>query len=137
MSGTPNFATTPHNESAVVTAAISNLNTDAPTGQVAIFTATVATNITRITAQPRGTTTVATAAHLLISKGATPSVIRLKDSVTVPAQTISTTAGIIKTAFPDYSEQTPLRLGAGETLYCAIASAQANGIVFAIETADF
>lgn len=137
MSTTPNFAKTPHNESAVVTAAITNLNTDAPTGQVAIFTATVDTNITRITAQPRGTTTTATGAHLLISKAATPGVIRLKDSVTVPAQTIGTTAGIIKTTFPDYSEQTPLRLGAGETLYGALASAQANGIVFAIETADF
>jgi hypothetical protein len=135
MAGTPNFAVTPHTESCVVTAAVSGLATDAPTGQVAIFTAATPTNVVRITALPRVTTTAGTPAFLLISKSATPAIIRLKDSVTIPAQTISTTSGITKTYFGDYSEQTPLRMGAGDTLYGAIGAA-AN-IVFHVETADF
>lgn len=137
MSGTPNFAQTPHTESAVATATTGNLTSDSPTNTVPIFTATVATNITRITAQPRGTTTTGTAAYLFISKSAVPAVIRQKDSVTVPAQTVSATAAVNKSTFTDITEQTPLRLGAGDILSCGLGSAQAVGIVFNVETADF
>lgn len=138
MATTPNFAKDPHNESGVATLAVGNLNTDAPTNLVSIFTATtVATNINSITAQPRGTTASATAAYLFVSKAGVPGVTRLKDSVTVPAQTISASGGITKTYFGDYSETTPLRLGVGETLWGGTGVAQANGIVFNVATSDF
>lgn len=136
MATTPNFANTPHNETGTATTAVTGLGSGAPTNIVPIFTATVATNIVRITAQPVATTVTATAAYLFISKPATPTVRGLKDSVTVPAQTVAATAGITKSYFADYSEATPLRLGAGEALYGGIGSNQ-TGIVFNVETADF
>lgn len=136
MADTPNFAKTPHNEAAIATTAVTGINTTAPTNLVPIFTATVATNIVRITAQPVATTVSATAGYLFLSKAATPAVKNLKDSVTIPAQPVTATTGITKSYFADYSEATPLRLGAGETLYGAIGSNQ-TGIVFNVETSDF
>lgn len=136
MSTTPNFANTPHNEAGVATAALTNLNTDTPGGTVPIYTATVATNITRITAQPRATVTAATAAYLYLSKNG-GTTMRQKDSVTLGTQTINGSSAVVKATYSDYTEQTPLRLGAGESLYGGLGVLQAGGVVWNIETADF
>lgn len=136
MATTPNFAITPHNEAGVATAALTNVNTDAPTGAVLIYTATAATNITRVTAQPRASVISATAAYLYVSKNA-GTTMRQKDSVTLGTQTITGASAVVKATYSDYTEQTPLRLGAGESLYGGLGVAQASGVVWNIETADF
>lgn len=135
MATTPNFANTPRNEAGVATAALTNLNTDTPTGPVLIYTATVATNITRITVQPRTSVISATSAYLYVSKNGTT--MRQKDSVTLGTQTINGSSAVVKATYSDYTEQTPLRLAAGESLWGGLGVAQAGGVVWNIEAADF
>ena len=137
MADTPNFAKSPRTKSAVTTLASANVNTDTPTNAVLLCAAPAdrATNITRITVQPRATTTGPAAGYLFSSEDTAGTVKRLKDSVTIPTQTINTAGGIIKTPFVDYSEQTPLRLGPGESLWAG--ASLAGNYVFNVEMADF
>jgi hypothetical protein len=138
MASTPNFANNPHLDSGVATLAVASLNSDAPTNTVLICAAPAdkGVNLTRISAIPRASVTAITVAYLFTSKNAAGTVQRLKDATTIGVQTPSTTTPPTKVTFPDYSEQTPLRLGPGESLWGGIASAQA-GIVFQAEAADF
>lgn len=136
MTPTAAFAQTPKTADAVVTAALANLGTDAPTGLQLLMTAGANGNIvTRLSAAPRATVT-ATSLVLFISRdnGVT---LRLKDSATMAAQTLSTTAGITPTPFTNYSESRPMRLGAGDKLYVGSQVALAAGIVFSAEYTDF
>lgn len=135
MTPTAAFAQTPKTADAVATAALTNLTTDAPTGQVLLMAAGANGSIlTRLAAMPRATVTATGLCLFICRDGVT---YRLKDSVTMAAQTVATTGGIAQTLFTNYSETRPLRLGAGDKLYAGSQVALAAGIVFAAEYTDF
>lgn len=136
MTPTAAFAQTPKTADAVVTAAMTGFATDNPTGTALLLTAGPNGSIvTRLTALARATNT-ATALDIFVSRdnGATQ---RMKDSATMNAQTFANTAGHVLTLFPNYSETTPLRLGAGDKLYVGTEVALGLGIVFSAEYTDF
>lgn len=138
MAGTPTavFAQTPKTADAAVTAALGNLGTDAPTGLSLLMTAGAnGCIVSRLSAAPRGTVT-ASGLCLFLSRdnGVT---VRLKDSVTMAAQTVAVTSGITPTIFPNYAETKPMRLAAGDKLYVGSQVALAAGIVFSVEYTDF
>lgn len=128
------FAQTPKKVTAASSASAAAINTDTATNTVLLLTAGAdGCLVTRLSAMPRATVT-ATAFHLLHSSdnGTTQ---RLVDSITIPAQTVSTTAGITATTFSNYTETTPMRLSAGDRLYIGMGTAQTAGIVVA--TAEY
>jgi hypothetical protein len=133
------FAQTPKTSTAVATAATANIATDVPTNLVQLMQAGVdGAIVTRLSAEPRATLTGATSLVLFLAKSADAyATMRLIDSVTMPAQTLGTAAGITKTYFGDYSETTPLRLEAGDRLYFGTQVALAGGIVAKAEYTDF
>lgn len=123
--------------SAVVTAAVTGLSTDAPANTVLLLTAdtTDGSVLTRLRAMPRGSVTASSL--LLFISGDGGNTKRLLDSELMPAQTISTTTAINEVHFLNYSESTPLRMGPGEQLYVGSQVALAAGIVFTAELTDF
>lgn len=142
------FAQTPRTATAAVTAAVSSLSVDNPTGLTLLVTGAAArvdsggktisnggSIITRLTAMPRGTT-LANSLLLYLSNDA-GTTLRLIDSETLPSQTFSTSAGINETTFANYSETRPLRIGASDRLYVGVQAALAAGIVFKAEYSDF
>lgn len=136
MTNTAAFAQTPKTADAVVATSMTNYAGDSPTSTALLMTAGANGSIvTRLSAMPRGTVTAANL-MLFISRdnGVTQ---RLKDGVTMNAQTVSSTTGIAQTLFTNYSETTPLRLGAGDRLYVGSLVALAAGIVFNAEYTDF
>lgn len=89
----------------------------------------------RITAMPRATVT-ATQLQLFIVKAAAPTVPYLRDSKVMAAYTMATTTAAPVTDF-NYSADSPLRLAAGDLLYCAIGVSLASGIAFNVERENF
>lgn len=130
------FAQTPKTAEAVATAAVGNLGTDAPTNTVLLMTAgTDGCILTRLWAMPRATV-AASSLVLFISRDA-GTTQRLIDSELMAAYTLATTTAIPETAFSNYSENTPLRLAAGDRLYVGSQVALSAGIVFKVEYTDF
>lgn len=130
------FAQTPKHVTAVATSAIGSITTDSPTNTVLLLTAGAEGAIlTRLLALPRATVTAS--GLCLFSSIDSGTTVRLIDSETMAAQTVSTTAGISETSFANYSETAPLRLAAGEKLYVGSQVALASGIVFKAEYTDF
>ncbi len=130
------FAQTPKTATAVATAAVSGLATDAPTGAVLLGTAGVeGAIVTRLAAIPRATAT-ASSLVLFLSKdgGAT---MHLIDSELMAAHTVAATTAIPETAFGNISDSNPLRLEAGDSLYVGSQVALAAGIVFTAQWMDY
>jgi len=130
------FAQTPRTATAVVTAGVTNLTTDSPTGTVLLMTAGADGSIlTRLTVMPRAT---ASASSLLLfisnDNGVTQ---RLIDSESMPLQNFAVGTGIAETTFSNYSETRPMRLAAGDKLYAGSQVAAATGLVFKAEYTDF
>lgn len=130
------FAQTPKTATAVATTATASLNGDAVTNTVLLVTAGAdGALVTRIWAMPRATVA---ASRLDIFKSADAGTTkRLMDSALMSAHTVAATTAIPKTAFSSYSEDTPMRLAAGYTLYVGTAVSLADGIVFYAEYTDF
>lgn len=134
MTNVPAFAQTPKSATAVVTTVLANLSADAPTGAVLLLTAGAnGAIVTRLTAMPRATVTASSL--VLFEQPQGTSNLRMKDSELMPTQAISTGAAIAETAFANYSEARPLRLGAGEALY--VGSQNSTNIVFCAEYTDY
>lgn len=130
------FAQTPKTATAVATAAVGSLTTDAPSGTVLLMTAGAdGAILTRLSAMPRNTIE-ARGLYLFLSKDS-GTTMRLIDSELMGAQTITTTAAIAETTFANYSETRPLRLEAGDRLYVGSSVALTQGIVFKAEYTDF
>ncbi|MDM9595293.1 hypothetical protein QU617_18565 [Pseudomonas guariconensis] len=130
------FAQTPKTGTAVVTAALASLSTDAPTGAQLLVTAGAEGAIlTKLTAMPRATVT-ASSLCLFLSKdgGATKTLI---DSELMPAYTLASTTAIPETLFGNISEATPIRLAAGDEIYVGSQVALAAGIVFFGQMTDY
>lgn len=130
------FAQTPKTVTAVTTLSCVIGTADAPTNTALLMTAGAEGAIlTRLSAMPRAT--VGPASLLLFTSSDAGVTMRLKDSETMASQTVSTTAGIAETVFFNYSETTPLRLGANVSLHVGSQVALAAGIVFSGEVTGF
>lgn len=130
------FAQTPKTNTVVVTAATTNVTTDAPGGLVQLMQAGVDGGIlTRLTAIPRATVGASNIGLYLAKSADAYATQRLIDSELLPAQPVTTGTGTAETAFANYSEARPLRLEAGDRLL--VGSQNATGIVFKAEWTDF
>jgi H+/gluconate symporter-like permease len=130
------FAQTPKTATAVATAAVSGLGTDAPTGAVLLGTAGAeGAIVTRLMALPRATVTASSLVLFLSKDGGTT--LRLIDSELMAAHTVAATTAIPETAFGNISDSNPLRLEAGDSLYVGSQVALAAGIVFAAQWMDY
>jgi hypothetical protein len=132
------FARNPRTFDAIITAALQNLATDAPTNAVLLVTAgPEGAIIPRLGAMLRNTLATSTGLVLYASRdqGAT---MRPKSSVTMPAMTIAVTAGLTETEFTKFSELRPLRLGPNERLYIgSMVAPPAGGIAVHGDIVDF
>jgi hypothetical protein len=130
------WAQTPKTATAIATAAIGAITTDAPTGTVMLLTAGAeGAIVTRLTAMPRATVTDSSLC-LFLSKDAGVTQ-RLIDSELLGAQTVNATSAINEKRFGNITEAEPLRLEAGDRLYVGSQVALASGIVFKAEYTDF
>lgn len=130
------FAQTPKTATAVATAAVSGLGTDAPTGTVLLGTAGAdGAVVTRLMALPRATVTASSLVLLLSKDGGVTQ--RLIDSELMAAYTVAATTAIPETSFGNISDSAPLRLEAGDRLYVGSQVALASGIVFKAEWMDY
>jgi len=124
------FVQAVNNSNCNITAATSAVSTDSVSTAVLLFTAGLeGSAITSITAIPRATVT-ATALYLFTTTGTDTTTLKLIDSISMPAQTLNTTASVSISTFTNYTEDYPLRLKAGEKLYVATGVA-ANIQVYA------
>jgi hypothetical protein len=136
MTFTAPFAQTPKTGYCLCTSATSNYSTDAPANTVKIVTAGAnGALLTRLTAIPRGTVT-ATCLQSFLSKDS-GTTKRLFDSELMAAHTVAATTAIPETTFGNYTEDTPLRLEAGDEIYVGAAVTLAQGIAFRAEYTDF
>ena len=93
--------------------------------------------VTSVYALARGTHT-ATQAALFIRKATDPAEQRtLLATVSMPAQSITTTTRVNRHDFDLASDGAPLRLAAGDALYFGIAVTQAPGILAHASYSDF
>lgn len=130
------FAQTAKTATAVVTVAAGNMTTDAPTGLSLLMTAgDDGSIVTRLWAIPRGG--VVANSLLLYLQSAGDTAIRLIDSESMAAYTASTSTAIPETPFGNYSETTPIRLGAGDKLYVGMQTAAAAGVTFRTEWSNY
>lgn len=130
------FAQTPKTATVVAVAAAASITTDAPTDTVELLTAgSEGAILTRLTAIPRETVTANSLVLFLSKDGGTTK--RLIDSELMGAATINTTTAIPETEFKNFSEATPLRLEAGDSLYVGTQVALATGVVFRAEYMEY
>lgn len=129
------FAQTPKTASAVVTTASADLTTT-PTNTVLLLTAgTNGALLTRLAAIPRATVTASSLLlWISLDSGTTKGLL---DSALMASHTVAATTAIPVTAFSRYSEDAPVRLQAGASLYVGSAVTLAGGIVFTAEYTDF
>lgn len=126
------FVQTYKTAAAAVTTALASLN---PAIGTLTLLATAGTNgavVTKLSAIPKGTVTASSLALFLV-KSANPSAPFLIDSELMPAYTLSTTTAVPETVFTNISNDTPIRLEAGDMLYVGAQVAQAAGVVFKAE----
>lgn len=129
------FAQTPKTSSAVCTGA-GAITGDTPTNTVLLVTAgSDGTILTNVRAMPRATVT-ASSLTLYISSD-TGTTKRMIDSALMAAYTQAITTLTPVTAFSGITESTPIRLAAGDQIYCQSEVALAGGIVFTAQFTDF
>lgn len=129
------FAQTTKTATAVVTAA-ATVADDNPSNTVLLLTAgTEGAIVSRLTAMPRATATAASLVLFLSKDGGTTK--RLIDSELMAAYTMAATTAIPETAFSNISDNSPLRLEAGDKLYVGSQVALASGIVFSAQWMDY
>lgn len=131
------FVQTPRTGTAVATAALGGLATDAVTGSALLATAGAdGALVTRVTAMPRGTVTP-TSLRLFVVKASAPTIYRPVDSELMAAYTNAATTATPETNFSNIALESPLRLEAGDKLYAGIEVALPAGVSFFCEWADF
>lgn len=130
------FAQIPKTASAVATGAVASIAGDTPTNTVELLTAGAeGAIVTKLSAIPLSTVT---ASNLVVfisqDTGATK---RLKLSALMEAHTVEATTAIPETLIGEVTEETPIRLQAGDVLYVGSQVALADGIVFNAEYTDY
>ncbi len=129
------FAQTPKTATAVATGAATVAN-DTPANTVELMTAGAdGCIVTLVSAMPRATVTASCLALWLSKDGGATK--RLIDSVLMSAHTVAATTAIPVTRFTTITEAEPIRLEAGDRLYCGSQVALASGIVFEAQYTDF
>ena len=119
-----------------VAALAGTIANDTPTNTLLLETAGLeGALLTSLTAMPRATVT-ASALYLFISQDS-GTTKRLVESTLMAAHTVATTTAIPVTDFVSITEDTPIRLEAGDELYVSTGVALTEGIVFKSETTDF
>lgn len=127
------FVQTYKTQAAAATAAIGGIGTTTITGAVSIATAGVnGAVVTKLTAMPRATV-AASSLVLFLVKASAPTVYHLIDSELMAAATVGSAVAIPETVFGNISDETPIRLEAGDMLYAGSQVALAAGIVFKAE----
>lgn len=130
------FAQNSKHATAVTTAACASINGDTPTNTVLLLTAGAdGALLTSLNAMPRATVTPSNL--LLFASSDSGTTKRLIDSELMSAHTVATTTAIPETTFGRYSETTPLRLAAGESLYVGNQVVLADGVVWSARYTDF
>ena len=126
----PAYVQTQKTGSAVVTAAVANIATNTPTNLMPLGDAAGVNGalVTKITAMPRATVTASSL--LLYSSKDNGQTYNLIDSELMAAYTLAATTAIPETVFGNISDDTPIRLEAGDALYAGSQVALAAGIVF-------
>ena len=134
---TARFAQNPRNFDAIITAALTNLDTDAPGNAVLLATAGPQGSIVpRLSAILRATLAADTGIVLFRSKDGT--ILRPKGSVTLTAQTVQPTTALREVDFLKITETRPLRLGPNEQLWIgAMNTPPAGGIAAHGDIVDF
>ena len=109
---------------------------DAPTNAMLLVSTSLEDVIvTGISAIPRGT--VSATSLLLFISGDGGTTKRLIDSALMPAYSLQASTANPRADFVKYSEMTPLRMSAGDSLYVGAGVASASGIVFKAEYTIF
>jgi hypothetical protein len=130
------FAQVSKTASAVVTGASASLDGLAPTNTVLLLTAGAdGALLVRLNSIPRATVTASSLLMWIESNGSSDKY--LEDSALMSAHTVAATTAIPVTTFSRYTEDTPLRLAAGDKVYVGSAVALAGGIVFNANYVDF
>jgi hypothetical protein len=130
------FAQTPRRWSAVVTQALTDID-DSPGSEKALLGQAHTSDgsiLTRLSAIPRATTGSAVVLYLFSTLDDT--VFRLLRAKAAAADTVSTTDAPNEIDF-GYSEDTPLRLQAGEKLHVGASVALSAGWVFSADVMDY
>lgn len=131
----PVFAQAGRTVTAVATAAKTTYNDAANAVLLCTAHATAGSLLKALSAMPRATLATASKLQLYISfDGGTT--LWLISSALMAAHTVAATTATPITAFADITEDTPIRLPAGSSLYVATAVALAGGIVFAGQVED-
>lgn len=131
----PPFGQTNKTLTGVITTVIGGIGTDSVTNTVLICTAGAdGAVVSAITVMPRSTVTNSSIC-LFLSKdnGVTQ---RMIDSELLPSYTLTAATAIPETVFGNISEETPLRLEAGDKLYVGTQNAIAAGAVAACKWMD-
>lgn len=134
---TARFAQNPRNFDAIMIAAMTNLNTDAPTGAVLLATAgpqgSIVPRLSVILRSP-----MAINMGIVLFRSQNGTVLRPKGSVSLPLQTATTADALREVDFAKFSEQRPLRLGPNEQLWIgALTTPPTGGIVAHGDIVDF
>jgi hypothetical protein len=128
------FAQSGKTAQAVVTTAVTGLDGTSPANTVELLEAGEdGALLTRLTAIPRATVTASSLLLWIEKDGSTDKY--LKDSVLMAPHTVETTTAIPVTTFSRYTEDTPLRLEAGDKLY--VGTAVTGNIAFNGNYTDF
>lgn len=130
------FGQNPRRGRATVVNAAGTLNAPTVANLQKLFTVPAGGCImSKLTAIPKAT--VSASFGLLLYESTDGVNFTLADSVTMPAQVVSTAGGVAKTYFGDYAENAPERLEAGLQLWVGITVAQPSGIDFKGSFTDF
>lgn len=129
------FAQTPKTSSAVTTLA-GAITTDTPTNTVLLVTAGAdGAILTNVRAMPRATVTASSLVLYISSDTGTTK--RMIDSALMAAYTQAATTLTPVTSFAGITETAPIRLAAGDQVYCQSEVALAGGIVFTAQFTEF
>ena len=128
------FAQTPKTSSVVSTVASTGIDTLSPTGLFLCTAGAEGAIVTSLKAIPRST---CSKTRLYLWKTANGSSDKyMIGSVSLAAYTTSSTDAPVQADF-GFTEETPLRLAAGDSLYAGIALDTNGGIVFNAQYTDF
>jgi len=124
----PVFAAAGRTVTAVATAAKTTYNDAANAVLLCTAHATAGSLLKALSAMPRATVTASKLQLYISFDGGTT--LWLISSAVMAAHTVAATTSTPITFFSDITEDTPIRLPAGSSLYVATAVALAGGIVF-------
>jgi hypothetical protein len=130
------FAQTLKTRTAAPQLAVANASTDTPGNVVLLLTAgSEGALMTRLRMAARTNTSANN--MMLFRKNSGDTAVRLINARTFPSVTFSTTSAPADVTFGEYTENTPMRLEAGDQLWVGAGVANSGAVVFDAEFTDF